>query len=89
MVFWGYYLERRVQIMNLTARTTHRLNGMNPYTATTLESTDISNIATFGCLEWMYCLEDRESSRHGFSHGLEVLGRCLSPAKDHENEMAQ
>ena len=89
MVFWDYCLERRVQIMNLTARTTHRLKGLNPYTATTLESADISNIATFGWFEWVYCLEDKGSSRHGFPHGLEVLGRCLGPAKNHGNEMAQ
>ena len=89
MVFWDYCLERRVQIMNLTARTTHRLKGLNPYTATTLESADISNIATFGWFDWVYCLEDKGSSRHGFPHGLEVLGRCLGPAKDHGNEMAQ
>lgn len=89
MVFWDYCLERRVQIMNLTARTTHRLQGLNPYTATTMEAADISNIATFGWFEWVYCLEDRGSSKHKFPKGLEVLGRCLGPAKDHGNEMAQ
>jgi len=89
MVFWDYCLERRVQIMNLTARRTHRLQGLNPYTATKFESADISNIATFGWFEWVYCLEDRGSSRHKFPYGLEVLGRCLGPAKDHGNEMAQ
>ena len=89
MVFWDYCLERRVQIMNLTARSTHRLKGLNPYTATKYESADISNIATFGWFEWVYCREDSKSSRHKFPHGLEVLGRCLGPAKDHGNEMAQ
>ena len=89
MVFWDYCLERRVQIMNLTARSTHRLGGLNPYTATKHESADISNIATFGWFEWCYCLEDRNSSLHKFPHAISVLGRCLGPAKDHGNEMAQ
>jgi len=31
MVFWDYAMERRVQIMNLTARDTHKLRGLNPY----------------------------------------------------------
>ena len=89
MVFWDYCLERRVQIMNLTARSTHKLGGLNPYTATTHAPADISNIATFGWFEWVYCLEDRNSSLHKFPHALSVLGRCLGPAKDHGNEMAQ
>eukprot|EP00957_Ditylum_brightwellii_P026996 2040848-Ditylum_brightwellii.AAC.1 len=75
--------------MNLTARSTHKLGGLNPYTATTHEPADISNIATFGWFEWVYCLEDRNSSLHKFPHALSVLGRCLGPAKDHGNEMAQ
>ena len=37
----------------------------------------------------MYCLENKGPSRLGFPHGLEVLGRCLGPAKDHGNEIAQ
>ena len=89
MVFWDYCLERRVLIMNLTARDTHRLRGLNPYTATTFQSADISNIATFDWFEWVYCLEDAKSTRHKFPKAREVLGRCLGPAKDHGNEMAQ
>jgi len=89
MVFWDYCLERRVMIMNYTARSTHRLGGLNPYTATTFETADISNIATFGWFEWVYYLEDKNSSRHKFPKALERLGRCLGPSKNHGSEMAQ
>ncbi len=89
MVFWDYCLERRVQIMNLTARSTHKLGGLNPYTATRHEPADISNIATFGWFEWCYCLEDHNSSYHKFPKPLQVLGRCLGPSKNYGNEMAQ
>ena len=88
MVFWDYCLERRVQIMNMTARSIHRLGGLNPYTATKHESADISNIATLGWFEWCYCLEDRNSSLHKFPHAISFLGSCLGLAKDHGNEMA-
>src|SRR6056300_1312548 len=66
MVLWDYCLDRRVMIMNLTARSTHKLRGINPYTATTFQTADISNIATFGWFEWVYCLEDSKSSMHKF-----------------------
>ena len=89
MVFWDYCLDRRVMIMNLTARTTHKLRGINPYTATTFQTADISNIATFGWFEWVYCLEDSKSSLHKFPKAREKLGRCLGPSKDHGNEMCQ
>ena len=89
MVLWDYCLERRVHIMNLTARSTHKLGGLNPYTATRHEPADISNIATFGWFEWVYCLEDHNSSLHKFPHALQVLGRCLGPSKNHGNEMSQ
>ena len=48
MLFWDYCVERRVQIMNLTARGTHKLGGMNPYTALLGEHGDLSNIAGYG-----------------------------------------
>lgn len=89
MVLWDFCLDRRVMIMNLTARTTHKLRGINPYTATTFQTADISNIATFGWFEWVYFLEDAKSSNHGFPKAREKLGRCLGPSKDHGNEMCQ
>jgi hypothetical protein len=89
MVLWDYCLDRRVMIMNLTARTTHKLRGINPYTATHFQTADISNIATFGWFEWVYCLEDSKSSLHKFPKAREKLGRCLGPSKDYGNEMCQ
>ena len=89
MVFWDYAMERRVQIMNLTARDTHKLRGLNPYTVTMGDQGDISNLCSFGWFEWCYYLEDRKASRFGFPHAIERLGRCLGPSKNVGNEMAQ
>lgn len=49
LVLWDYCMERRVKIMNLTARGNHKLQGLNPYTKTFHETADISNICNFGC----------------------------------------
>ena len=89
MVFWDYCVERRVQIMNLTARGTHKLGGMNPYTALLGEHGDLSNIASYGWFEWVYYLEDRKASVAQFPNQVAKLGRCLGPSKNYGNEMAQ
>jgi hypothetical protein len=89
MVLWDYCMERRVQIMNLTARSTHKLGGMNPYTSLLGEQADISSIVNFGWFEWCYYLEDRKSSVAQFPHQVAKLGRCLGPSKHAGNEMCQ
>ena len=89
LVLWDYCMERRVQIMNLTARGNHKLQGLNPYTKTFHETADISNICNFGWYEWCYYREDSRSAYHKFPKALDKLGRCLGPSKDHGNEMCQ
>lgn len=89
LVLWDYCMERRVRIMNLTARSTHKLQGLNPYTKTFHQTADISNICNFGWFEWCYYREDSRSAYHKFPKALEKLGRCLGPSKDHGNEMCQ
>jgi hypothetical protein len=63
--------------MNLTARGTHKLQGLNPYTKTFHETAVISNICNFGWYEWCYYREDSRSSSHKFPKALDKLGRCL------------
>ncbi len=46
---------------------------------------DISNLCQFGWYEWAYFREDSAS----FPFQKEQLGRCLDPAKNEGNEMAQ
>ena len=53
--------------MNLTARGTHKLKGLNPYTKTFHETAVISNICNFGWYEWCYYREDSRSSSHKFT----------------------
>ena len=45
----------------------------------------ISNLCQFGWYEWVYFREDSAS----FPFLKEQLGRCLGPAKNEGNEMAQ
>jgi len=58
--------------MNLTARGTHKLQGLNPYTKTFHETADISNICDFdfGWFEWCYYREDSRSAYHKFPKAL-------------------
>ena len=88
MILWDYCLERRMQIMNLTARNTHKLAGSNPYSVTFGGQADISNLVQYGWFEWVYYLEDRNQSVHKFPRAIQKLGRCLGPSKE-GNEMAQ
>ena len=85
MVFWDYCIERRARIHNLTAKSNFKLHGSTPYTVTTGEEGDISNLCQFGWYEWCYFREQSAS----FPNNKEVLGRVLGPARGEGNEMAQ
>ena len=85
MTFWCYAMERRVAIMNLTAKNDFKLRGANPYSVTFAETGDISNICHFGFFEWCYYRDNTE----GYPNMRENLGRCLGPTKNEGNEMAQ
>lgn len=87
MVLWDFCLERRAQIMNMTARDNVKLQGQNPHTVTFNQPGDISSLCNFGWFEWCYYLEDRQ--KHKFPKAIAKLGRCLGPTKHNGNEMAQ
>ena len=48
LVLWDYGVERRADIISLTARDIFQLQGSNPYTATFGEEGDVSNLCQFG-----------------------------------------
>ena len=85
LVFLDYCAERCALITNLTVKDLFQLQGQNPYTATFGEEGDISNVCQFGWYEWIY-FRDRSQS---FPYNTKCLGRCLGPAKNEGNEMAQ
>ena len=85
LIFWDYCAERRALITNMTAKNMFQLQGQTPHFATFGEQGDISNICQFGWYEWVY-FRDTSAS---FPYPAEVLGRCLGPAKNEGNEMAQ
>lgn len=85
LVLWDYCLERRALIYQVTAKNLFQLGGTTPYTATFGEQADISNICQFGWYEWVY-FRDKTAD---YPHMQEVLGRCLGPAKNEGNSMAQ
>ena len=85
MVFWDYCLERRARIHNLTAKSNFKLHGLNPYTVTTGDEGDISNLCQFGWYEWCYFREQTAA----FPNQREVLGRVLGPSRGEGNEMCQ
>ena len=85
LVLWDYAMERRARIYQVTAKNLYQLQGSNPYTATFGSEADISNLCQFGWYEWVYF---RDNSRP-YPTMQEELGRCLGPAKNEGNEMAQ
>ena len=85
LVLWDYCLERRVLIFQVTAKKLFQLNGTNPHTATFGTEADISHLCQFGWYEWVY-YRDQSAS---FPFPKECLGRCLGPAKNEGNAMAQ
>ena len=83
--FLDYCDERGATITNMTAKNIFQLQGQNDHTATYGEQGDISNICQFGWCEWVYVRDGLEP----FPLMTEVLGHCLEPAQNEENEMAQ
>ena len=85
IVLWDYCMERRASIFQVTAKKLFQLNGTNPHTATFGTEADISHLCQFGWYEWVY-FRDQAAS---YPYPKECLGRCLGPAKNEGNEMAQ
>ena len=85
VAFWDYCIERKVRIMNVTAKKRFNLKNTNAYTQLTSEEADISNLCQYDWYEWCYYMEHTNK----FPFNQEVLGRVLGPAKGSGNEMAQ
>jgi hypothetical protein len=85
LVLWDYCMERRALIFQITAKKLFQLNGVNPHTITFGTEADISNLCQYGWYEWVYFRDVKTS----FPYQKECLGRCLGPAKNEGNAMAQ
>jgi hypothetical protein len=85
LVLWDYCMEWRALIIQITAKKLFQLNGTNPHTMTFGTDADISNQCQFGWYEWVNFREDSAK----FPFQKERLGRCLGPARNEGNEMAQ
>ena len=77
-------MEQRVLIYQVTAKKRFQLHGMNPHTATFGTQADISNLCLFGWYEWVYYREQQAP----YPFQKECLGRCLGPATNEGNVMA-
>jgi hypothetical protein len=78
-------MERRVPIFRITAKKRFQLNGANPHTITFGTEADISNLYQYGWYKWVYFRDVKKS----FPYQKEYFGRCLRPAKNEGNAMAQ
>ncbi len=85
LVLWDYCMERRALIFQVTAKKLFQLNGTNPHTATFGTEADISHLCVFGWYEWVYYCNQSAA----YPYQKECLGRCLGPAKNEGNIMAQ
>jgi hypothetical protein len=84
IVLWDYCMERRCLIYQVTAKKLFQLHGSTPHTATFGTEADISNLCLFGWYEWVY-YRDQQAA---FPFQKECLGRCLGPARNEGNVMA-
>jgi hypothetical protein len=78
-------MERHALIFQVTAKKLFQLNGTNPHTATFGTEADISHLCVFGWYEWVYY----RNQSAAYPYQKECLGRCLGPAKNEGNIMAQ
>jgi hypothetical protein len=78
-------MERRALIFQITAKKLFQLNGTNPHTSTFGTEADIFHICQYAWYEWLYYRDAKTS----FPYQKKQLGRCLGPAKNEGNAMAQ
>ena len=83
-MLWDYCIERRALIYQVTSKKLFQLQGSNPHTATFGTKANISNLCHFGWYKWVYY---RDKSQK-FPFQKKCLGRCLGPAKNEGNVMA-
>jgi hypothetical protein len=72
-------------IFQITAKKLFQPNGTNPHTSTFGTKADISHICQHAWYKWVYYRDAKTS----FPYQKEQLGRCLGPAKNEGNVMAQ
>ena len=77
-------MERRALICKATSKKLFQLQGSNPYTVTFGTQADVLNLCYFGWYEWVY-YRDKSAK---FPFQKECLGKCLGPAKNEGNVMA-
>ena len=87
LVLWDCSAERRATILSLTARDLFQLQGSNPYTATSGEESNISNICQFAWYEWVYFYDDSSTSKFLFPKARQC--RFLGPENNEGNEMTK
>ena len=80
----SHCMERQVLIYQVTAKKLFQLQGTNPHTATFGTQADISNLCLFGWYEWIYYRDQLAA----YLFQKECLGRCLGPARNEGNLMA-
>jgi hypothetical protein len=85
LVLCDYCMERWALIFQITAKKLFQLNGTNPHTSTFGTKEDISHICQYAWYKWVYYRDAKTS----FPYQKEWLGRCLGPAKNKGNAMAQ
>jgi hypothetical protein len=85
LVLWDYCMERQALIFQITAKKLFQLNGTNPHTSTFGTEADISHICQYAWYDWVYYCDAMTS----FPYQKKRLGRCLGPAKNKGNIMAQ
>ena len=85
MVIWCYYIERRVDIINVTCRSNHLLQNSTPHTKLTGQLTGISALNEYGWYDWV--VHRVEGQQFPTQH--QKLGRMLGPAKNSGSAMSQ
>jgi hypothetical protein len=78
-------MECRALIFQITAKKLFQLNGTNHHTMTFGTEADISNLCPLGWYKWVYFWRVKTAS----PYQKECVGRCLVPAKNEGNAMAQ
>ena len=85
LVLWCYCIERRAEIINLTARSNPQLQNQTPHTKLTGQPADISHLCEFGWYEWVIYRIEGQS----YLHNHQKLGRVLGPTTNAGSVMSQ
>ena len=85
MAFWCYCVERRAEIINVTVRSNHMLQGLTPHSKLTGQPTNIPALCEYRWYEWViYRMEGQK-----FPTQPRKLGKVLGPARNAGTAMSQ